>query len=97
MFANARKARPARGTLKRFRPTQVPHMEWNEVARNWSAFRVRVKEQWSKLTDIHLDLIAGSRERLIGRIREVYGISQEQTEKQVSAWLKRVTNPPRVR
>lgn len=72
-------------------------MDWNEIARNWTGFRVRAKEQWSKLTDVHLDLIAGSRERLTGRIRQVYGISQEQSEKQVAAWVRRVTHPPRVR
>ena len=65
-------------------------MEWKDVAQNWTGFRGRVKEQWSRLTESHLDFVAGSRERLIGRIREVYGTSQEQTEKQVSAWLKRV-------
>jgi uncharacterized protein YjbJ (UPF0337 family) len=70
-------------------------MEWSDVATNWTGFRVRIKEQWSQLTDEQLDLVAGSRERLIGRIREVYGISQEQTEKQVSAWLRRVAIPPR--
>ena len=70
-------------------------MQRSDVAANWTGFRVRVKEQWGKLTEGHLDLIAGNRERLIGRIREVYGISQEQTEKQLSAWLKRVSVPRR--
>lgn len=72
-------------------------MDWNDIAVDWVHFRARVKEQWAKLTDVHLDFVAGNRERLIARIREVYGISQEQTEKQVSAWLKRVAIPPRVR
>jgi uncharacterized protein YjbJ (UPF0337 family) len=65
-------------------------MDWNDVSVDWTHFRTRVREQWSKLTDVHLDFVAGNRERLVGRIRQVYGISQEQTEKQVSAWLKRV-------
>lgn len=70
-------------------------MEWSELAKQWSAVRARVKEQWPKLTDNQLDAIAGQRERLVGTIRSVYGISQEQSEKQVFAWLKRVTHPPR--
>ncbi len=69
------------------------HAGWNEIERDWTLFRVKVKEQWGKLTERHLDAIAGNREQLIGNIRQVYSISQEQTEKQVTAWVNRVTAP----
>jgi len=72
-------------------------MDWNDVSVDWAHFRNRVREQWTKLTDVHLDFVAGSRERLVGRIRHVYGISQEQTEKQVAAWLKRVPQRARLK
>lgn len=66
-------------------------MDWTQVALNWADFREGIKEQWAKVNDGHLDDIAGSREKLIGRIRSQYGTSQEQAEKQVTAWTRRVT------
>jgi uncharacterized protein YjbJ (UPF0337 family) len=68
-------------------------MEWKDIAGDWNSFRAPVREQWSKLTEAQLDAIDGSRERLIGAIRKVYAISQEQTEMQVTAWTKRVAPP----
>ena len=69
-------------------------MSWGHIERDWAQFRGNIKQQWTRVTDEHLDAIAGKRDRLIGKIRSLYGISQEQTEKQVSAWIKRVTALP---
>ena len=68
-------------------------MEWKDIVADWNAFKTPIREQWSKLTDVHLDAINGSREQLVRTIRQVYSISQEQTEKQVAAWVKRVSRP----
>jgi len=67
-------------------------MSWDHVESNWTQFKVGIKQQWSRVTDAHLDVIGGKRELLIRKIRELYGISQEQTEKQVNSWMKRVTS-----
>jgi len=67
-------------------------MSWDHVESNWTQFKVGIKQQWSRVTDAHLDVIDGKRELLIRKIRELYGISQEQTEKQVNSWMKRVTS-----
>jgi uncharacterized protein YjbJ (UPF0337 family) len=69
-------------------------MSWSRIEGDWAQFRTNIKEQWTRLTDEHLDVIAGKRDQLIGKIRSLYGISQEQTEKQVAAWIKRVTASP---
>jgi len=45
-----------------------------------------VKEQWGKLTDDQLDVIAGKREHLAGKIQEAYGISKDEAEKQLTDW-----------
>ena len=34
-------------------------MNWDQVEGNWKQFKGKVKEQWGKLTDDHLDTIAG--------------------------------------
>ena len=69
-------------------------MEWKDIEGQWKSFRPPIREQWSKLTDTQLDAVGGSRELLIRTIRQVYSISQEQTEKQVAAWAKRLPSPP---
>jgi uncharacterized protein YjbJ (UPF0337 family) len=43
----------------------------------------KVKEKWGKLTDDNLDVIAGKRDQLVGRIQESYGISRDEAERQV--------------
>ena len=56
---------------------------------NWMQFKGKVKEQWGKLTDDDLDVIAGKRDQLVGRIQERYGISKDEAEKQFSTWHER--------
>jgi hypothetical protein len=38
------------------------------------------------LTDEQLDVIAGRREQLSGRIQETYGLTKEETERQLRNW-----------
>ena len=62
-------------------------MNWDRIEGNWKQFKGSAKEQWGKLTDDQLDMAAGKRDKLVGRIQETYGISKEESEKQVSTWL----------
>lgn len=64
-------------------------MNWDIVEGNWKQFKGKVKEQWGKLTDDHLDTIAGKRDQLSGKIQETYGISKDEAEKQISAFEDR--------
>ena len=47
---------------------------------NWKQARGKVRERWGKLTDDELDVIAGRRDQLIGRIQELYGKTRDQVE-----------------
>jgi len=58
-------------------------MNWDRIEGNWKQLKGKVKEQWGKLTDGDIDVIAGKRDQLIGKIQEQYGISKEEAEKQV--------------
>ncbi len=58
-------------------------MNWDIVEGNWKQFRGKVKAQWGKLTDDHLDVIAGKRVELVGKIQEAYGITKDEAEKQI--------------
>ncbi|WP_137938589.1 CsbD family protein [Chitinivorax sp. B] len=64
-------------------------MNWRIVEANWEQFKSIVKEQWGHLTDDHLDMIAGKREILAGKIQEAYGISKDEAEKQIESFKER--------
>src|SRR5215813_5408428 len=64
-------------------------MNWDTMKGNWKQVKGSVKEQWGKLTDDHLDVIDGRREKLVGRIQESYGVARDEAERQVSDWEKR--------
>ena len=68
-------------------------MNWDRIEGNWKQFKGSAKEQWSKLTDDQLDMAAGKRDKLVGKVQEIYGISKEESEKQVSTWLNAQKEP----
>jgi uncharacterized protein YjbJ (UPF0337 family) len=51
------------------------------------------KQKWGKLTNDDLDYIAGTRDRLIGRLQEKYGMTPQEAERQAEEWLKTHKNP----
>jgi uncharacterized protein YjbJ (UPF0337 family) len=61
-------------------------MNWERIESNWRHYKGNARRHWAKLSDAELDLIAGNRERLADKIREVYGVSQEIAEKQLASW-----------
>jgi len=63
-------------------------MNWDRIEGNWKQFKGNAKQQWGKLSDDQLDVIAGKRDNLAGTIQEAYGISKDETEKQLIAWQK---------
>jgi uncharacterized protein YjbJ (UPF0337 family) len=61
-------------------------MNWDIIEGNWKQYKGKVKAQWGKLTDDHLDVIAGRRTELAGKIQEAYGVSKDDAEKQISSF-----------
>lgn len=61
-------------------------MNWDRIEGNWKQFKGSAKEQWGKLTDDQLDVIAGQREQMAGKIQEIYGITKQDAEKQIADW-----------
>ncbi|MES2401359.1 MAG: CsbD family protein [Pseudomonadota bacterium] len=59
-------------------------MNKDTVEGNWLQFKGKVKEQWGKLTDDDLDIIAGKRDQLLGKIQERHGMTRDEAEKQVT-------------
>jgi uncharacterized protein YjbJ (UPF0337 family) len=61
-------------------------MNWDRVKGNWKQLKGELRAQWGKLTDDDLEVIAGSRDRLVGRLQELYGIRKEEAERQIEEW-----------
>ena len=64
-------------------------MNWKPIAGDAKQFKAAIQAQWGKLTDAHVEAVAGRRFELIGTLRAVYGISPQHAEKQVASWAKR--------
>ncbi|HUK24091.1 MAG TPA: CsbD family protein [Terriglobales bacterium] len=61
-------------------------MNWDQIEGKWKQAKGAVKEKWGRLTDGDLDVIAGKRDQLIGKIQERYGITKEEAQTQVESW-----------
>ena len=44
-------------------------MNWDRIEGNWKQAKGKIKEQWGKLTDDDLDVIAGRQDQLQGTVR----------------------------
>lgn len=58
-------------------------MNWDAIEGQWKQFRGKVREQWGKLTDDDLDVVAGKRDQLAGVIQKKYGVAKDEAERQV--------------
>jgi len=81
--------------LRQYEPLAMPPtssplkgntMNWDTIEGDWKQFKGLVKEKWGKLTDDNLDIIAGKRDQLAGKLQETYGITKDQAEIQVKAF-----------
>jgi uncharacterized protein YjbJ (UPF0337 family) len=64
---------------------------WKIIESNWMQFKGSVKAQWNKLTDDQIDLIAGKRELLAGKIQLAYGFTKEETDIHIRGFVDRST------
>lgn len=64
-------------------------MNWNQIETGWTSYTANAKQQWSKLSDEQLSGTAGKREQLAAKVQEAYGISKEESERQISDWQGR--------
>lgn len=69
-------------------------MNWDIIEGNWKQFKGEVRAQWGKLTDDQLDVIAGKRTELAGKLQEAYGITQDEAEQQIKRFEQRNSDKP---
>ena len=61
-------------------------MNSERIEGNWIQAKGKIKEQWGKLTDNHLEQISGKRDQLVGKIQECYGLHKDEADRQVKDW-----------
>ena len=61
-------------------------MNWSTIETGWNDYKATAKQQWSKLSNEQLDGTMGKREQLASRVQEVYSLSKEDAERQISEW-----------
>jgi uncharacterized protein YjbJ (UPF0337 family) len=66
-------------------------MNNDRIEGNWKSVKGKVKEQWGKLTDDDLDVIAGKRDQLLGRIQQRHGVAKDEAERQIDTFER--SNP----
>jgi uncharacterized protein YjbJ (UPF0337 family) len=64
-------------------------MNSDRISGQWKQVKGRIKEQWGRLTDDDLDVIAGKRDQLLGRIQQRHGVAKEEARRQVEEFEKR--------
>ena len=61
-------------------------MNWDRMEGNWTGIKGNVLEQWDDLTE----------DRLVSRIQETDGISDDETEPELTDWQRRLSEIERV-
>ena len=63
-------------------------MNWDQVQGKWKQLRGSAREHFGKLTDDDLEVVAGNRDKFVGKIQERYGIAREEAQKRADEWMK---------
>jgi uncharacterized protein YjbJ (UPF0337 family) len=65
-------------------------MTWEELRGNWHFLRVKVQRQWDRLSNEDTDFIQGRRPELAEKLRERYGFTEDEAEKEIEQWRARL-------
>jgi uncharacterized protein YjbJ (UPF0337 family) len=66
-------------------------MNQDRIRGQWKQVKGKIKEQWGRLTDDDLDVIAGKRDQLLGRIQQRHGVARDEAQRQVQEFER--SNP----
>jgi len=70
-------------------------MNWDQIAGQWKQFSGSVKQEWGKFTDDDLEYIGGTKDKLVGRLQEKYGLAKEEADRRAERWLQGQKEPRR--
>ena len=67
-------------------------MNWDRIQGHWKQVTGRSKEQRGKPTDDDLEVVAGRRDHLGGKIQERYCVAKHEAEKQLAEWERKASD-----
>lgn len=65
-------------------------MTWDEMEGKWRQLSGRIRKKWGQLTEDDLDVIAGNRDILLGKLQERYAIKKAEAEEQVDRFVNQL-------
>lgn len=63
-------------------------MNWDQIEGKWKQVKGSLKTQWGKLTDDDLNVIAGKRDKLVGKLQERYGYARDEAQRKADEWVQ---------
>jgi uncharacterized protein YjbJ (UPF0337 family) len=66
-------------------------MNWDQIEGKWKQMKGSVRQEWGNLTDNDLEMIAGSRDKLIGKLQERYGFVKEEAQNRADDFVRKLT------
>ena len=64
-------------------------MNEDRIKGNWKQITGKVQEQWGKLTNDDMDVIAGKKDQFMGKLQERHGLAKDAAEEQLNDFQKR--------
>ena len=65
-------------------------MENEPLKARWLQVKGVLKELWGEITGDELEFIDGQRDRLVGKLQQIYGMSEEEAQKEVDKIIDRL-------
>ncbi len=65
-------------------------MSWENMEGKWKQFSADIKDKWAELTDDDIDASEADRQRLVGKLQELYGMSEEEAEREIVAMERKL-------
>lgn len=66
-------------------------MNWDQIEGKWTQLKGEIRQRWGNLTDDDLEIIAGSKDKFLGRLQQRYGIAKQDAQAQLDDWLLKVS------
>ena len=62
-------------------------MNWDQVEGQWKNIKGTIREKWAKFTDDDLELIAGKKDKFVGKLQERYGLAKDKAEIELDSYI----------
>jgi uncharacterized protein YjbJ (UPF0337 family) len=67
-------------------PNEEIEMTWGSIESNWQQLEANLRARWGKLTEDDLEGIAGQRDKMIDKLRALYGLTEDRAEAELRDW-----------